>query len=119
VHQLVALKKPGFTLEALGESKIDTTPVRGVKVSCQGRRDVRLFFDAKSGFLIASETRALDEKTGKEVAFTTRLGGYVKVDGAGYYSTIQVSRGGQLYYEETLAEQKRLPALPDALFAKP
>src|SRR5262249_38057105 len=119
VHQLAALRSPGFTLESLGESKLDGTAVRGVKVSAKGRRDVQLFFDAKTGLLIASESRALDETTGKEIPFTTRLGGYVKVDGVGYYSTIEVSRDGKPYYQETLSEQKRLPSLPDATFARP
>jgi len=118
LHQLTPLKGPEFTLEALGESKIDATAVRGVKVSCKGRRDTRLFFDAKTHHLIASETTALDD-AGKEVPFATRLGGYMKVDGVGYYTTIKVSRDGKPHYEETLTEQKRLPTLPDSTFKKP
>jgi hypothetical protein len=118
LHQLTPLKRPEITLEALGESKIDETVVRGVKVSCKGRRDTRLFFDAKTHHLIASETTALDE-VGKEVPFATRLGGYVKVDGVVCYTTIKVSRDGKPYYEETLAEQKRLATLPDTTFKKP
>ena len=47
LHQLTPLKGPEFTLEALGESKIGDTAVRGVKVSCKGRRDTRLFFDGR------------------------------------------------------------------------
>ncbi len=118
LHQLTPLKGPGFTLEALGESKIDAAAVRGVKVSCKGRRDTRLFFDAKTHHLIASETTALDE-AGKEVPFATRLGGYGKVGGVVSYTTIKVSRDGKPYYEETLTEQKRLPTLPDTTFKKP
>lgn len=118
LHQLTPLKGPEFILEPLGESKIDDTTVRGVKVSCKGRRDTRMFFDAKTHHLIASETVALDD-AGKEVPFATRLGGYVKVEDVGYYTTIKVSRDGKPYYEETLAEQKRLPTLPDAMFKKP
>jgi hypothetical protein len=118
LHQLTPLKGLEFTLEALGESKIDDTAVRGVKVSCKGRRDTRLFFDAKTHHLIASETIALDD-AGKEVPFATRLGGYVKVDGVVSYTTIKVSRDGKPYYEETLAEQKRLATLPDTMFKKP
>jgi hypothetical protein len=118
LHQLTPLKGPEFTLEALGESKIEETAVRGVKVSCKGRRDTRLFFDAKTHHLIASETTTRDE-AGKEVPFATRVGGYVKVDGVGYYTTIKVSRDGKPHYEETLTEQKRLPTLPDTLFNKP
>jgi hypothetical protein len=118
LHQLTALKGPQFTLEALGESKVDDTAVRGVKVSCKGRRDTRLFFDTKTHHLIASETTAIDD-AGKEVPFATRVGGYVKVDGVGYYTTIKVSRDGKPYYEETLTEQKRLPTLPDTTFKKP
>jgi hypothetical protein len=118
LHQLTPLKRPEITLEALGESKIEEAAVRGVKVSCKGRRDARLFFDAKTHYLIASDTIALDE-AGKEVPFATRLGGYVKVDGVGYYTTIKVSRDGKPHYEETLTEQKRLPTLPDTTFKKP
>jgi hypothetical protein len=118
LHQLTPLKGPEFTLEVLGESKIEETAVRGVKVSCKGRRGTRLFFDAKTHHLIASETTALDD-AGKEVPFATRLGGYVKVDGVVSYTTIKVSRDGKPYYEETLLEQKRLPTLPDAMFKKP
>lgn len=119
VHQLAALRSPMFTLEALGASKIDETPVQGVKVSSKGHRDIRLFFDAQTGLLIASESLALDEASGKEVPFATRLGGYVKIDGVGYYTTIQVRRDGKPYYDEKLGDQKRAAQLPDAAFAKP
>jgi len=118
LHQLTPLKGPEFTLEALGESKIDDTVVRGVKVSCKGRRDARLFFDVKTHHLIASETIALDD-AGNETPLATRLGGYVKVGGVVSYTTIKVSRDGKPYYEETLTEQKRLPTLPDTMFKKP
>jgi hypothetical protein len=115
---LAPLKGPGFTLESLGQSKIEDTAVAGVKVSCKGRRDTRLFFDARTGYLIASETTVLDD-AGKEVPFAARLGDYVKIGGVGHYTTIKVSRDGKPYYEETLTEQKRLPALPDKTFQKP
>jgi hypothetical protein len=118
LHQLTPLKRPEMTLAALGESKIDDAVVHGVRVSCNGRRDVRLFFDAKTHHLIASETIALDD-AGKEVPLATRLGGYVNVDGVLSYTTIKVSRDGKLDHEETLAEQKRLATLPDTTFKKP
>jgi len=118
LHQLTPLKRPEVTLEALGESKIEGAVVRGVKVSSKGRPDTRLFFDARTHHLIASETTRLDD-AGKKVPFAARLGGYVKVGGVVSYTTIKVSRDGKLYYEETLTEQKRLPMLPDTMFKKP
>jgi hypothetical protein len=61
------LSDKGFTLTALGESKVNDQPALGVKVEMKGQPEVRLFFDKVSGLLVKSEHQGKDPFAGKEV----------------------------------------------------
>jgi hypothetical protein len=54
------LKEPGYTLTALGESKLEERTVVGILVASKGRPDVRLYFDKASGLLVKSAYRDHD-----------------------------------------------------------
>jgi hypothetical protein len=64
---LPLLKDKGFTLTALGESKVNNQPALGVKVESKGQPEVRLFFDKTSGLLVKTEHQGKDPATMKEV----------------------------------------------------
>jgi hypothetical protein len=61
------LADKGFTLTALGESKVNNQPALGVKVELKGQPEVRLFFDKQSGLLVKTEHQGKDPATGKQV----------------------------------------------------
>src|SRR5262245_8841831 len=74
------LKEDGFRLEPLGESQVEGKPVRGVKVTAEGRPDVSLFFSAETGLLVKFTFLDLDPATGKEAPHETVLGDYREPD---------------------------------------
>src|SRR5262245_41211505 len=52
VATLAPLKDKAFTLTTVGEIEIEKKPALGVKVSRKGHRDVDLYFDKETGFLV-------------------------------------------------------------------
>jgi hypothetical protein len=52
------LKEDGFTLATVPDVKVEGQTARGVKVSCKGRTEVKLYFDRETGLLIKTEHRA-------------------------------------------------------------
>lgn len=60
------LKDKGFEFSLVGNVSVDDKDAVGVRVSCQGRPDVNLFFDSKTGLVIKSERRAKDPGTNQE-----------------------------------------------------
>jgi hypothetical protein len=63
---VVPLKDTGFEVSLVGSVIVDGKDAVGVRVSCQGRPDVNLFFDQKTGLVIKSERRAKDLGTSEE-----------------------------------------------------
>ncbi len=61
------LRDKTFTLAPLGETTIQGTTARGIKVSSKGQPDVELYFDKGSSLLIKMAYRRLDAMTKKEV----------------------------------------------------
>src|SRR5262249_14519420 len=74
------LKDKGFTLTALGESKVNDQPVLGVKVSYQGQPDVTLYFDKNTSLLFKYDYREQDQTLKKEVLRETVLSDYRELD---------------------------------------
>ena len=64
---LPLLQEKGFTLTALGESKVEDRAVLGVKVSCKDKPDVSLFFDKETGLLTKYAIRQKQPGLEKEV----------------------------------------------------
>src|SRR5205823_4959970 len=54
VATLVPLKDKAFKLTAIGESKVGDQPAVGVKVTHDGHRDVKLYFNKDGGLLVRS-----------------------------------------------------------------
>ena len=68
VTSLFGLKEgTGYKLSPLGESKVGDTPVVGVQVTKEGKRDVNLYFDKKTHLLLKAEYRAIDQFSKQEV----------------------------------------------------
>jgi hypothetical protein len=77
---LPLLTDKGFTLTALGESKVNNQPALGVKVEMKGQPEVRLFFDKGSGLLVKAEHQGKEAATGKEVLLEEYYSDYREPD---------------------------------------
>lgn len=63
---MVPLNGKGFEFSLVGNATVDGKDAIGVRVACQGRPDVNLYFDKKTGLVIKSERRARDPGTKEE-----------------------------------------------------
>jgi hypothetical protein len=61
------LKDKGYTLSLLGESDVKGTAVLGLRVQAEGKPDVSLYLDKKTGLLVKSSSRVTDANTEREV----------------------------------------------------
>ena len=54
---LPLLQEPAFELSRLPDAVVSDKPARGIRVKSKGHRDVDLYFDNGTGFLVKSESR--------------------------------------------------------------
>jgi hypothetical protein len=119
LSMLIGLKDQGVTLTSLGESKDGNQTLAGIKVTKQGQREVRLFFDTKTWFVAKSETKAISEFTMKEVDQTVRFEEYYKKDGEIFFKKIVILQDGKPFITEEMIDPKAHDKLDAKLFQKP
>jgi hypothetical protein len=118
VTTLVPLKDRMFTLATVGEIKIDRRPALGIRVVCKGQRDLNLYFDKETGFLVKCEGNKIDE-SGKEVNEESLFDEYKEVQGVKIASRFRVKRDGKLFVEGEAINYQLSDKLDDSVFAKP
>jgi hypothetical protein len=120
IATLVPLKDKAFTLEDLGETKVDKKPAVGVKVTRKGYPETKLYFDKKSNMLIKtiSRTKSPEQKF-KEVVQEVSYQDYKPVNGVQLPHKIVVKRGGKVYVDATFEDWKLKEKLDAKTFAKP
>lgn len=118
VARLIGLRDKAYTLAPLGDSKIDTQNVVGVKVSSKGRRDINLYFDKETGLLAKSDMRVKDD-TGQEANQETFYKDYKTTDGLKHPTKITIKRDGMLYIEGENSDWKPSEKLDEKLFKEP
>jgi hypothetical protein len=117
---LLPLSDKAFRLKPLGKSTVNDQPALGVLVSRDGHRDVKLYFDAKSGLLVKSEFNVMAmEEGGKEVTQEVLYDGHEETDGLRSPTKITVIRDGKKFVEATIKDLKSSEKLDDEVFAKP
>ncbi|HUR53109.1 MAG TPA: hypothetical protein VMZ71_03185, partial [Gemmataceae bacterium] len=93
-------REKGFELNLIGESKVDDKPVVGVRVSAKGKKDISLFFDAKTNLLVKMEYRSSDPMTGNEFGEERVLKDYKKDnDGNMVPQKVTVIRDGKKFLD--------------------
>ncbi len=108
---LPLLKDKAYTLGVAGEA---------VKVSRQGRPDIKLFFDKKTGLLVKTERKAKAAEQGnQEVNQETFLSEHKEVDGVKVATKVVIKRDGKNYIEAELSDLKFVDKLDEKLFSKP
>jgi hypothetical protein len=117
VGQLLVLRDPAYQLSLLGDSKVGDRPAVGVKVAHAGQRDIRLFFDKETGYLLKSEGRVKDVQSGgTEMTNETFYLDYKDASGLREPGKIQIKRDGKLFLEFELSDFQRKPKLDDSVF---
>jgi hypothetical protein len=120
VASLLPLSDKAFQLKPLGESKVGEKPAKGVQVSRDGHRDVKLYFDAKSSLLAKSEYNVVTmEQPGQEVLREVFFDDFQEIGGVRLPTTIAIKQDGKKFVEAKISELKTSEKLDDDLFAKP
>lgn len=94
-----------FTLTAEADAKVGEADAAVVLVTAKGMKDVRLFFDKKTGLLARVKRQGLDQ-SGQEVDTVSDLLDYKKVDGIQTASTIKVTQDGKPFMTMTISDKK-------------
>lgn len=114
---LVGLKDRKYQLSSVDEIKVAGRPAAGVKITTEGRRDLRLFFDAENGLLVKAERPVMEiqELVNEECFF----GGWQEVNGVKVPTQIAIYRGGKKKLDSEAFEIKLVEKLDGAVFEKP
>jgi hypothetical protein len=113
-------KDKGFSLSPLGESKVGDIAVVGVQVAKKGQRDVNLFFDKKTFFLVKAEYRALDPITKQEVTQEKFFHDYKElIPGMKSASRQVIKNDGSPFMELEMTEINAVGRFDASIYAKP
>lgn len=120
---LVPLNDKSFAFSLVGPATVDDREAVVVKVSCQGRPDVNLYFDKKAGLLIKSERRAKDAATNQEYTTETYYRDHKAFQGV-MWPTKRLDKRDGMELESgagkyELSDYQALDTLDENLFAKP
>jgi hypothetical protein len=132
VRQLPLYRGRGYKLTMLGESKVEEKRAVSVKVSSEGKPEVRLFFDKETGLLLKREyelSRVGPAGTGagvpagddnsKPITVEVIYEDYKEAGGIRYPTRITRIQSGQKISEEEVAEFKVVEKFDEKTFAKP
>jgi hypothetical protein len=118
---LPLVQDKGFKLAPLGEARVGDRAAVGVKVSRDGRRDVKLYFDKATGLLARSEVTVKDVESGsgKDMLLEITYDGYKDTGGARMPMQMTARRDGKKFIEGDLTEFKAEGKLDDKAFGPP
>jgi hypothetical protein len=118
VANLVPLKDRAFTLQLLGEAKVDKRPALCILISCKNHRDMKLFFDKELGLLVKTETIITDED-GVESNVETVLRDYKDVYHIKQAMKIVVNGDGKPSQDIEILELRLADRPENGMFDKP
>jgi hypothetical protein len=118
--RLVALTKDkSYELSLFGETKVEGKPAVGVRISAKGKKDVTLFFDAKTNLLVKIEHRTVDGTSGNEVGEERIITEYKNnKDGIPLPKKVVVKRDGKDFLEAETVETTLLEKIDENEFKK-
>src|SRR5260370_30988043 len=116
---LALLGSKDIELSIIGESKVDDTPVVGVRVSKKGHKDVSLYFDKTTHLLRKVESRGMDFQTQMEVAQERIMSDYKERNGVKRPTKVIVNNDGKKVADLEILETKIVDKLDDDTFDKP
>lgn len=119
VTTLAPLKSKEFKLTAADEIKVEGKAAAGLLVARKGQRDIKLYFDKETNFLVKTERKVKDLSTRKEVLEEMYFSKVKDVDGIKLPLKYSVKWDGQLQADAEMTEAKAADKLDEKLFAKP
>jgi hypothetical protein len=108
-----------FTLAPLGEAKVKGKDAVGVRVSYKGHRDVNVYFDKKTAYLLKTEGRGMNPNTKQEGNQEKYFFDYHDVQGTKVPRKVEVYNDGNLFVEADVLETQLLEKLDDSTFKRP
>jgi hypothetical protein len=116
----VAPRDKRFRVAPRGEAQVNGRGAVGVRVRCEGRRDVNRYFHKMTGLPLRTECLVKDlESGGRELVVETTYDDYRPVDGVQVAHRFTIRRDGRLYVQSEAVEVKVAEKLDDRLFARP
>ncbi len=118
LDKLINVKDKAYELSLLEDIKIDNRPASGVRVVSKGRRDVKLYFDQKTGFLVKMEHEVRD-LDGKLVPQEAVFRDHRDFAGVKLARRLSVTTNGRRTLEGEISQVWFFDKLEDKVFAKP
>jgi zinc protease len=120
IMSLAPLTDKAYTIKKLADAKVDGKTANVVQVSRKDYPEVKLYFDAKSNFLVKSEFKTKAEDMGfKEVTMEGYFSDYREVDGIKTPFKNVMKRDGKLFVESEVTSLKAEGKLDAKVFAMP
>jgi hypothetical protein len=110
------LDDKSFTLKALGDRTANGQELVGVQVSSKGRKDVKLFFDKKTGMLARVERTGLEPGGTNEVPREEMFSNYKDFDGIKRHTKTLVNVNGAKLLDTEISEYKTLDKVDEKTF---
>jgi hypothetical protein len=103
----------------IGEAKVKDKDAIGVTISREGKKDISVYFDKKTGLMAKIEKRGRDFQSGQEVQEERFILEYQDVNGNKSAKKIEVLRDGKAFLEAEILEVQSLEKIDDSEFAQP
>jgi hypothetical protein len=114
------LKDKRFELSPLGGAKVGDHETAGVRVAHKGHRDIKLYFDKKTGLLLKNERVIKDQMLGgQERTQETLHSDYRDVSSVKQPMKLVIRRDGEKHLEAEVTNFQTGEKVDDAVFAKP
>jgi hypothetical protein len=111
------LDEKTYTLKALGEKTVEGQTVVAVQVSSKGYKDVKLYFDPKTGLLAGDERAGLEPGPAMTEAVRVELlSNYKEFDGIKQHTKTVVLFGGKKFLDIEVTDYKHLDKVDDKTF---
>ncbi len=118
LDKLINVKDKGYELTLLEDAKIDGRPASGLRVASKGHKDVKLYFDQKTGLLAKMEHEVSDLE-GRVVPQEVIFREYRDYAGVKLPRRLSVLTNGRRTLEGEIAQVWFFDKIEEKVFAKP
>jgi hypothetical protein len=115
----VFLKDKTVKFSLIGEVQVKGKTAVGVTASRDGKKDINVFFDKKTGLIVKTESRKRDLMSGQEVTEERFITEYQDLNGEKAAKKVEVQRDGKALLEAEVLEVQILQKLDDGEFVQP
>lgn len=115
---LPLVREPGFTLTSLPDVQVSKSPAVGVRVQCEGHRDVDVYFDKATGLLAKIESRLIEP--GKQpIVLEQVISNYREFDGVKLGTKLTKYENGKVHSLEEFTDLIFVDHIDESEFEKP